>query len=343
MNIEPREFGQLRDGRNVRAYTLSSDAGMQVEVLEFGGIITRLMVPDREGKPADVVLGFDRLADYQSFSPYFGALIGRFGNRIGGAQFELDGRTYCLAANDGRNHLHGGLVGYDKVLWQVEPIRKDNRVSLVMRFRDEAGREGYPGTVGVTITYSLTPDNSLTIDYHAITDAPTHVNLTQHSYFNLAGHDSGDVLGQTLQINASHYLPVDDSLIPKGPPAPVDGAMDFRHPKPIGQDMAHVGGYDHNYCLDGGQDRPPLVAIACDPASGRTLEIRGTQPGVQLYTSNGMDIAGGKGGTHYRDHAGFCLETQHYPDTPHRKDFPSTLLQPGQTYHHQAIWKFSTV
>jgi aldose 1-epimerase len=352
-------FGTTRGGKAVSVYTLKNARGIEVRVIDYGGIILSLRVPDRAGRFADIVLGFDSLADYERSSPYFGALIGRYGNRIAGGRFTLDGNTYTLARNNGPNHLHGGLKGFDKVVWEATPFERGGRdsVGLVLRYTSQDGEEGYPGTLRATVTYTLTNQNELIIDYEATTDRATPVNLTQHSYFNLGGDRSRDVLGHVVTLHADRFTPVDSTLIPTGEIASVRGTpFDFRMPTAIGARIAqddaqlHRGrGYDHNFVLDksgsAGPGPPPatpaLAARVEEPASGRVMEIYTTEPGLQFYSGNFLDgTLRGKGGAVYGHRSGFAMETQHFPDSPNHPVFPSTILRPGQEYRSRTIYKF---
>ncbi|RMH69490.1 MAG: galactose mutarotase [Bacteroidetes bacterium] len=349
--LKQTPFGTTADGEAVTMYTLTRAGGMEVRLLNYGGIITSLKVPDRNGRLEDVVLGFDTLAPYLERHPYFGAIIGRYGNRIAGGQFTLDGTTYTLAQNDGPNHLHGGLRGFDRVVWQAEPFEEPGRVGVVLTYTSPDGEEGYPGTLQAKVTYTLTDDDELIVDYEATTDKATPVNLTQHTYFNLAGHGSGDVLDHELTIHADHYLPVDSTLIPTGERRPVAGTpFDFRRPTPIGarieadDPQLHwgPGGYDHTFVLNRTGDGLEPAARVYEPTSGRVLEVRTTEPGVQFYSGNFLDGSlVGKGGAVYARHAGFCLETQHFPNSPNQPDFPSTILRPGETYSSRTVFAFS--
>jgi aldose 1-epimerase len=348
MSREP--FGTLPDGTPVELFTLTNASGMEVKVTNYGGIITTLKVPDRNGKLDDITLGFESIDGYLKGSPYFGALIGRYGNRIGKAQFTLDGQTYKLPANDGPNTLHGGFKGFDKVVWQAEPFEREGERGVVFTYTSADGEQGFPGTLTTRITYTLTDKNELAFDYHATTDKPTVVNLTQHAYFNLAGHDSGDVLNHQLTINASRYTPVNNVLIPTGELAPVEGTpFDFRTATAIGarieadhEQLKHGGGYDHNFVLDRDGDGLVLAARVEEPTSGRVMEVHTTEPGVQFYSGNFLDgTLTGKGGHAYQKRSGFCLETQHYPDSPNQPAFPSTVLRPGEEYSSRTVYTFS--
>jgi aldose 1-epimerase len=329
--VKRESFGMV-SGRPVDRYTLTNRNGVAVSAITYGGIITSIVTPDRRGRPGDVVLGFDTLDGYLAGHPYFGALVGRYCNRIAHGHFTIDGREYRLAANNGPHHLHGGLEGFDKKIWSVTHAA-GGRIELAYISAD--GEEGYPGILRVSVRYTLTDDNELRIDYRASTDKATHVNLTQHSYFNLAG--GGDVLGHELTIDAGHYTPVDATLIPTGEIVSVDGTpFDFREPTPIGAriedqhpQLQHGRGYDHNWVLDGGD----AAARLFDPHSGRTLEVHTTEPGMQMYAGNFLDgTLIGKGGRAYGPRSGVCLETQHFPDSPNQANFPTTLLTPGREY-----------
>jgi aldose 1-epimerase len=346
-------FGTLPDGRPATLYTLTNARGARADITDYGATIVRLLVPDRTGRPGDVVLGFNRVEDYTKASPYFGAVVGRYGNRIAGGRFTLDGRTFTLATNNTPGgipcHLHGGVVGFDKVLWTAEPVRRDHATGLKLEYLSRDGEEGYPGNLRVTVHYWLQDDNALRIEYAAVTDRPTPVNLTQHSYFNLRGEGDGDILGHVLTLHASRLTPVDAGLIPAGAPAAVAGTpFDFTTPHAIGARIAaddpqlrHGGGYDHNWIIDGEPGRLRLAAEVREPQSGRTLEVWTEEPGVQFYSGNFLDgTLAGKSGRAYGHRSGFCLETQHFPDSPNRPDFPPTILRPGETYRTTTIYKF---
>jgi len=344
-------YGNTRDGRAVEMYTLTNGNGLEMRVITYGGIITSLKVPDRTGQLGDIVLGFESLEGYLKDPPYFGAIVGRYGNRIAKGQFTLNGTTYKLATNNGPNHLHGGLKGFDKVVWNGVPGDSPEGVSITLTRTSADGEEGYPGALQASVRYTLTDKNELVVDYRATTDKATPVNLTQHSYFNLAA-DRSDILGHELTIHASRYTPVDDTLIPTGELAPVDGTpFDFRNPTPIGArisadnvQLKNGRGYDHNWVLDRtGAGLQPAVRVV-DPKSGRTLDIATTEPGIQFYSGNFLDgTITGKGGRVYRNRGGLCLETQHYPDSPNHSSFPSTILQPGQTYSSQTVFTFGVL
>jgi aldose 1-epimerase len=340
------------DGKPIEVFTLTNGRGIEMQVMSYGAIITSLKVPDRNGRVADVVLGFDSPQQYldQPPPPYFGALIGRYGNRIAKGQFTLDGNPYKLATNNSPNHLHGGNRGFDKVLWNATPNETADASSVMFTRTSPDGEEGYPGNLDVRVTYTLSNTNELTFDYHATTDKSTPVNLTQHSYFNLAGHDSGDILAHQLVINADRYTPVDETLIPTGTLAPVNGTpFDFRRSTAIGErinqddpQLKNGKGYDHNWVLNGSGGRLTLAARLTDPKSGRTMEVRTTEPGLQFYSGNFLDgTIKGKGGHVYAQRSGLCLETQHFPDSPNQKSFPSTILRPGRNYDSRTVLAFS--
>jgi len=345
MSITRESWGTTKAGEAVDLYTLENANGMKVKIATYGGIVTELHVPDRDGNPADVVCGFETLAEYEAGHPYFGALIGRYGNRIAKGRFTLDGKEYTLATNNGENHLHGGNVGFDKKVWKAEPVETDNSVGVKLTYVSPDGEEGYPGTLTSTVVYELTADNELKIDYKATTDAPTIVNLTHHGYFNLGGHDSGDILGHVMMIAADRYTPVDEGLIPTGELAPVAGTvMDFTKPTAIGARIKDIagGGYDHNYVLNSQDGSLALAARVSDPKTGRVMEVYTTEPGIQFYTGNFLDGSNKGKGAVYNKHAAFCLETQHYPDSPNKPDWPSVVLRPGQTYRHTTVYRFTT-
>ena len=350
-SVRKEPFGATPEGTAVELYTLTNASGMEVRAMTYGGIIVSLRVPDKTGALGDVVLGYDSLDGYLKASPYFGAIIGRYGNRIARGRFKLDGKEYKLATNNGPNALHGGVKGFDKVVWQAESFQDGRGVGIVFTYTSADGEEGYPGKLDAKVTYTLGDDNSLAFEYQAATDKPTPVNLTQHSYFNLAGDGSGDILAQELMMKASRFTPVDKTLIPTGELKSVDGTpFDFRTATPIGarieakdQQIAFGPGYDHNWVLDreegGGLQ---LAARLRDPASGRVMEIKTTEPGLQFYSGNFLDgTITGKGGHVYKRHAGLCLETQHYPDSPNKPAFPSTILNPGEEYRSHTVYAFS--
>ena len=349
--VTQERFGTLPDGRTVDAFTLTNARGLEVRAITYGGIITSIRVPDRTGHLGDVVLGYDSLAGYLKASPYFGAIIGRYGNRIANARFTLDGKTYHLPANDGKNSLHGGTVGFDKVVWDARPLPPDSGVGIVLSHTSPSMDQGYPGALTVRVTYRLTDSNQLVVDYEATTDAATPVNLTQHSYFDLAGAGTGDILGHWLTIYADSFTPIDSTLIPTGKLAPVDGTpFDFRSATPIGarinatdEQLRRGRGYDHNFVLNGSPslEHPVHAARVLEPGSGRTLDVYTSEPGIQFYSGNFLDgTITGKAGRVYGHRFGFCLETQHFPDSPNQRAFPSTILRPGQTYRSRTIFTF---
>ena len=349
MPITRHAFGTTSDGTTIDRYTLTNTRGLEAEIMTFGGIITALRVPDRNGAPGDVVLGFDTLAPYLRKHPYFGALVGRYANRIANGQFELDGTTYTLAQNDGSNHLHGGPEGFHQKIWAAQPRDTSDGPSLELSLVSPDGEEGYPGNLSVTVVYTLTDQNELRIDYTATTDQATVLNLTNHSYFNLSG--GGDILGHEMQLFSSRFIPINDNLIPTGEIRPVEGTpMDFRTPTPIGaridnddEQLCNGLGYDHCWVLDKAPDALGHAARAYDPASGRTLDVYTTQPGVQFYSGNMLDGSlTGKNGQIYAKRTGFCLETEHFPDSPNQPQFPSTVLRPGETYQQTTIFRFGT-
>ena len=350
MKITKQPFGTTSAGEAVDLYILKNDQGMEAAITNLGGIVVRLMTHDRAGNLADVVLGFDSLDGYLKDHPYFGAIIGRYGNRIGKGRFTLDGVEYKLAHNNGENHLHGGIRGFDKVVWRPQEAAAANGASLQLTYLSKDGEEGYPGNLTATVTYTLTNANELRLEYSATTDKPTVVNLTNHSYFNLAGQGEGDILGHTLTINAERFTPIDAGLIPTGELKSVAGTpFDFRQPHAIGerigakdQQLDFGKGYDHDFVLDGQVGVLRAAARVTEPKSGRVMEVLTTEPGVQFYTGNFLDGSlRGKGGKVYAQRYGFCLETQHFPDSPNKPDFPSVVLRPGERYQTTTVYKFS--
>lgn len=344
-------FGTLPDGQAVEAFTLTNANGMQVEAITYGGIITSLKVPDKAGQSGDVVLGYDNLQGYLDKSPFFGTIVGRYGNRIGKGRFTLDGTTYRLPVNNGENHLHGGPQGFDKKVWKAEPFERADAVGIVFTLTSPDGDMGYPGTLQATVTYTLTNDNTLRFDYEATTDKATPVNLTQHTYFNLAGAGNGDILGHEVEMLADRYTPVDKGLIPTGEVASVEGTpFDFRTPTTIGArigadhpQIVFGGGYDHNMVFADKASGLVRVVEVYEPTTGRTMTMFTTQPATQFYTGNFLDgTITGKDGKVYGRRSGFCLETQHYPDSPNKPDFPSTILRPGETYKESTAYAFGT-
>jgi aldose 1-epimerase len=345
--VERGAFGKLGDGTAIEVFTLRNSKGASATILTYGGTLTELWVPDRAGKEGDVVLGFDDLEGYLSDHPHFGGIIGRYANRIAKGKFSIDGKEYTLATNNGPNTLHGGTVSYDRRVWKGETVSGAKGAAVRMTYVSPDGEEHFPGTLTVTVTYTLTDDNALKIEYTAKTDKPTAINLTNHSYFNLSG--GGDVLGYALTLSASRYTPTDSTLIPTGELAPVKGtAYDFTKPMTVGSRIAELakikeaGGYDINYVVDGENGKLRMAAKVTDPASGREMEVWTTEPGVQLYTANWLDGSiHGKHGAAYGRFGAVCLETQHYPDSPNHARFPSTILRPGAVFHSETLYKFS--
>ncbi|HEY5465071.1 MAG TPA: aldose epimerase family protein [Hanamia sp.] len=338
--VTKTDWGKV-DGKNVYLYTLVNDKGDTVTITNYGGTVTSFVTLDKNGKYSSVIIGFDSLAPYLQHPPYFGALIGRYGNRIGDAKFTLDGTVYHLAANDGKNTLHGGIKGFDKVVWDAS-IPNDTVPSLTLKYLSKDGEEGYPGNLNVTVQYTLTNDDGLKIDYSAETDKPTPVNLTNHSYFNLSGDVSNSILDETLMIDADKYTPVDSTLIPTGEIKPVKGTpFDFTTPKKIRKDFVEVkGGYDINFALNRKDSSLQKVASVSDSISGRTMDIYTTQPGLQFYTGNFLDgTFKNRGGKPLTIHSAMALETQHFPDSPNKPNFPSTVLRHGEKYHEITIYK----
>lgn len=350
--VETKPFGKLPSGQEVTAYTLKNANGIELTAITHGGIITSLKTPDKTGAFTDIVLGYDNVDGYVKATPYFGAIIGRYGNRIANAKFSLDGKTYALAANNGPNALHGGVQGFDKVLWTGKPVAVSGGKAVEFSYTSKDGEEGYPGTLQVTVRYTLTDSNQLQVDYHATTDKATPVNLTQHTYFNLAGDGSGDVLNHEVTLDADRFTPVDSTLIPTGVLQPVAGTpFDFRKPTTIGsringadQQLKNAGGYDHNWVLTRTGTGLSHAAHVTEPTSGRTLDVSTTEPGIQFYTGNFLDgTITGKAGHVYKHRTGFCLETQHFPDSPNQPSFPSTILKPGAEYSSRTVFTFGVV
>lgn len=344
-------WGETTDGRAIDRYTLTNPAGVEIDVITWGAIVSRIVVPDRTGKKDDVALGFDNLAGYLGEHPYFGAIVGRYGNRIAKGRFTLNGKTYTLAVNNGPNSLHGGLKGFDKQVWQARPFAGADGQSLELTYVSKDGEEGYPGTLRAKVTYTLTPTNTLRIQYEATTDKDTVLNITNHSYFNLAGQAHGDILAHQMQLDADRFTPVDATLIPTGELKAVAGTpFDFRTPAAIGaridagdQQIKFGGGYDHNFVINGQAGTLRRAARVTEPSTGRVMEVFTTQPGVQFYTGNFLDgSVKGKGGRAYPRRSGFCLETQHFPDSPNQPAFPSTVLKAGDTFRSTTEYRFST-
>ncbi len=354
--IQKRSFGKTADGTAAEIYTLTNSKGAEAKITDYGATLTSLKMPDRDGKMADVVLGsnsIDGYTDqaYQKANPYFGAIAGRYANRIAGAKFSINGAEYQLNANNGKNSLHGGIKGFDKVFWQAREIPAANGSAVELTYLSKDGEEGFPGNLTVKVIYTLTDDDELKIDYTATTDKETVVNLTHHSYFNLAGEGGGDILGHRLKIFADEFTPIDAESIPTGELQSVENTpFDFRAAKEIGKDINADGeqlkngnGYDHNFVINGAAGELRPAAIVTEPKSGRVLEVLTTEPGIQLYTGNFLDGSlTGKGGGKYAVRSGFCLETQHFPDSPHNPNFPSTLLKPNETFKSSTVYKFST-
>ena len=343
-------FGRTTGGRPVEIYTLRNARGAEVRILTYGGIVQSLSVPDKNGKFDDVVLGFDNLDGYLTNSPYFGALVGRYGNRIAKGKFTLNGKDYTLAQNNGQNSLHGGLKGFDKVLWTARPRETPLGPSLILKYFSKDGEEGFPGNLDATAVYTLTDSNELKLEFTATTDRPTVVNLTHHSYFNLAGQGHGDILGHIVYINSAKTTPVDSGLITTGEFADVTGTpFDFRTPTAIGariddpdRVLQYGPGYDHNWVINNPPGMLGLQARVTEPSSGRVMEVWSDQPGLQFYAGNFLDgTIHGKGGAVYQRRTGFCMEPQHYPDSPNHSEFPSTVLKPDETYHATIIYRFS--
>ena len=349
-SVSRADFGRLADGRAVELFTLTNAHGVEVRAMTYGAIITTIRTPDKNARFDDIVLGFDSLLGYLNDPPYFGAVVGRYANRIARAQFTLEGVVYRLAPNNGAHSLHGGVKGFDKVLWSGEPFQSDSGAGVTLRYVSADGEEGYPGALSVRLTYILTPRDELVVDYEATTTKATPINLSQHTYWNLHGGGRGDILDHVLTLDASAFTPVDSTLIPTGELAPVAGTpFDFRTPARIGARIAEPNeqlrygrGYDHNWVLDRG-GRPGLAHAArlLDPSSGRTLDVSTTEPGVQFYTGNFLDgTIVGKNGRAYGKRAALCLETQHFPDSPNQANFPSTILHPGETYRSRTVFAF---
>jgi aldose 1-epimerase len=348
--MKKEAFGKTSDGTPVDIFTLSNKNGVEARITNYGGIVVSLKVPDRQGKLDDVVLGFETLDSYLKGHPFFGAIAGRYGNRIGKAKFTLDGKEYKLAANNGENSLHGGRVGFDKKVWTARDVSEKGVPRLELKYTSPDGEEGYPGNLSVTIVYSLTDQNELKIDYDATTDKPTVVNLTNHSYFNLAGAGNGDILNHEVMIDADRFTPVDQGMIPTGELRAVKGTpFDFTKPMKVGarveqnEEQLNFGkGYDHNWVLNHPAGKLSLAVRVHEPTTGRVMEVLTTEPGVQFYIGNFLDgKLIGKGGKTYPRRAGFCFETQHFPDSPNKPNFPTTTLRPGERYRTTTVYKFS--
>jgi aldose 1-epimerase len=342
-------FGKTTDGRPIDRYTLKNANGLEADVITWGGIVTRLLVPDRSGKPGDVVLGFDTLDGYLKQHPYFGAIVGRYGNRIAKGRFSLNGKSYTLATNNGPNSLHGGVKGFDKQVWTARPVSSPDGDAVELTYVSQDGEEGYPGTLTAKVTYTLTRENALRIDYDLTTDQDTVANVTNHSYFNLAGQGNGDILSHEIMIDADRFTPVDDTLIPTGELRPAAGTpFDFHTPTAIGARITSADeqikfgkGYDHNFVLNGSSGTLRQVVRVTEKTSGRTMEVHTTEPGVQFYTGNFLDgTLTGKAGKIYKFRYGFCLETQHFPNSPNTPSFPSTVIKAGEHYRSRTEYRF---
>ena len=349
-SVTSKPFGQLKDGTEITLYTLKNNKGIEMSVMNYGGVIFSMLVPDKNGVVEDVTLGYDSLTDYENNRHFFGALIGRYGNRIAKGKFALDGKEYSLATNNGANHLHGGIAGFDRVVWSIEVISSGVNPSLLLTYLSKDGEEGYPGNLKVEVTYTLTEDNELRIEYKATTDKKTIVNLTQHTYFNLAGNVKSDILGHELMIAADRFLPVNETLIPIGELKSVTGTpFDFNMSTAIGTRINNVDeqlkfgqGYDHCWVLNDASDSLKKVATIYEPVSGRQMDTYTTEPALQFYSGNFLnDKVIGKKGTVYNQRSALCLETQHYPDSVNRPDFPSTILRPAQTFKSTTTFVFS--
>jgi aldose 1-epimerase len=344
MKMDRMPWGSTADGSKAHLYVMENEGGLKVTVSDYGGAVASVLAPDRNGALGEVVLGFDTFEEYLASKAYMGCIVGRYANRIAGARFKIDGVEHSVTRNHGAHHLHGGTRGFDKVVWEARKAVDSESARLGLSYRSVDGEEGYPGNLDAWVTYTLNDAGELRIDYRAETDRATVVNLSNHTYFNLAC--GGTVLGHELMIDADLFTPVDSELIPTGETRRVDGApVDFKGPRRVGEritepneQLRHAGGYDHNYVLNKGGD--PAVALH-DPDSGRVLEVSTTQPGVQLYTGNFLDGSEGGRGRNYTRHAGLCLETQHFPDSPNQPGFPSTVLRPGETYEHSTVFRFS--
>ena len=344
MNISKATFGKLADGRDVDVYTCTNANGLVVKLITYGAIVVSVEVPDRDGKLANITLGFDSLKGYLPRHPYFGATVGRYCNRIAKGKFKLADKEYTLATNDDPNHLHGGENGFDRVLWEAEPVQTKSSVGAKFHYVSKDGEEGYPGNVDVTVIYVLTNENELKVEFTATTDQPTPVNFTNHNYWNLSGAGSGKILDHELEIAADQYLAVDDTLIPTGDLVDIEGSfLDFRKPAKMGARIQESKlkplGYDHCFALRSQDGSMAFAARVSDSVSGRVMEIHTTQPGLQFYSGNFLDGSEGGGGN--KQHEAFCLETQHYPDSPNQPKFPNTILRPGETYHQTTVHKFS--
>lgn len=350
-SLQERDYGDLPDGRDAELYTLTNANGLRATLTNYGAILVSMEIPDRDGTLADVTLGYDTLEGWLSNTSYFGSTVGRYGNRIAKGEFTLDGKTYTLAKNNGENALHGGIKGFDKVLWDADPVKKPGAVGVEFSYLSPDGEEGYPGNLKTTVTYWLTDDNELRIEFKATTDKPTVVNLCHHSYWNLTGDPKNTILDHELMLAADHFLPVDEGLIPTGEKRPVEGTpFDFTKLTKVGarieaenEQLKLGNGYDHCWVLRNQTREVALAATLYDPSSGRAMDLSTDQPGVQFYCGNFLDgSVTGKGGINYAFRTGLCLETQHFPDSPNKPDFPSVVLRPGETYSHTMVHRFYT-
>ena len=348
LTVKREPFGKVLDGISIELFTLSNSNGITVKITNYGGIITSIITPDTTGRAGDIVLGFDSIEDYLKPHPYFGCIVGRYANRIAEGKFKVEGQEYSLAKNNGPNHLHGGIVGFDKVVWEVKEVTEsDNEASLKLAYLSKDGEEGYPGNLSVTVSYSLTNDNQLIITYDASTDKTTPINLTNHSYFNLSAGQAKNCLDHVIKLNADKYVEVNDQYIPTGNLVDVASTpMDFTNPHPIGEFLDKVpGGYDHTYVIkkEGTKEKMAYVAWVHEPLTNRIMEVYSTQPGAQFYIGNFLDgTLIGKNDIVYNKHYGFCLETHHFPDSPNQPSFPSAWLHPGEKFNEITIYKFST-
>ena len=348
MSIEKNYYGSMKDGKQVHIHTLANSSGMKARIIDYGGTVVSLEVPDKNGKIADVVLGYDTLEQYFEGDVFLGALVGRHANRIEDAEFELNGKVYHLAKNDGRNHLHGGVKGFDKVVWQSEIISGPDGQALQLKYRSPDGEENYPGNLDVTVVYTLTEANELKLEYYAVSDKDTVVNLTNHTYFDLSGHEHGSILNHQIKINADKYTVIDGEGIPTGEIRDVKGTpMDFTVLTPVGKGIDSPDeqivcgrGYDHNWILKGSGNKPELAAELYDPESGRRMEVYTDKPGIQFYSGNFLKGSKGKGGAVYNKRSGLCLETQYFPNAMKHKHFPSPVLKAGDEYRYTTVYKF---
>ena len=342
MKVSREVFGQLPEIGEVSLFSMTNSNGVSLKITNYGAIIQSIQVPDREGNMDDVVLGFDTLGEYLQDHPYIGTVVGRYANRIAGGRFELDGQQYKLARNNGNNHLHGGIIGYDKILWKATDFADGNGAGVFLEYFSHDLEEGYPGNLKVLITYTLDEENQVQIDYKATSDKTTHINLSNHSYFNLSGANE-NIYAHELMIDSDRYVGCDEELIPTGELRSLEGSpLDFRRSKRIGDEIPNVpGGFDHCYVLDGDGSDPVFAARVIHPGSGRMMEVFTMEPGIQFYSANYLTGLTGKGGRSYEKHLALCLETQHYPDSPNHPEFPSTVLHPGETYKTKTIYKFN--